>query len=149
MNRMMSCYPVLVLLALGLCFSGCHSRRVVQWPDLTRLDELAEQCEALCDQKDVAALRKVAGDVKSAAITVALDPVPEGARQPAAVNALQSDLSSLADSILDPAQQDGAALTAILAGVHPIVEKLMEASGMPHVHEGEKSANLPGKDGKP
>ena len=24
--------------------------------------------------------------------------------------------------------------TAILAGVHPIVEKLMEAAGMPHVH---------------
>jgi hypothetical protein len=135
-------------LLLCACLAGCRNHVVVQWPDLKQLDDLAERCEALCDQKDVAALRKIAEDVKAAAITVALDPVPDGARQPDAINALQSDLSSLADSIRDPVHQDGAELTTILAGVHPIVEKLMEAAGMPHVHENEKSATSPTKEGQ-
>lgn len=141
---------VLTAGALLFCASlaGCRNPVVVQWPDLKQLDNLAERCEALCDQKDVAALRKIAGDVKAAAIMVALDPVPDGARQPDAINALQNDLSSLADSIRDPAQQDGAELTTILAGVHPIVEKLMEAAGMPHVHESEKPAAPPAGEGK-
>ena len=142
MNRAIHAFTVCALLLFCMNSSGCRNPVVVQWPDLKQLDDLAERCEALCDRKDVAALRKIAGDVK------ALDPVPDGARQPDAINALQSDLSSLADSIRDPVQQDGAELTAILAGMHPIVEKLMEAAGMPHVHENEKPATPPTREGK-
>ena len=149
MRRMICVFAASAGLLCGVCLTGCRNHVVVQWADLKHLDDLAERCEALCDRKDVAALRKIAEDVKAAAITVAMDPVPEGARQPEAVNTLQSDLTNLADAIQDPAQQDGAELTALLAGVHPIVEKLMEAAGMPHVHENENAAAQPGKDGKP
>ena len=142
---------VLTTCALLLCganLTGCRNAATVQWPALKQLDDLAERCEALCDQKDVAALRQIAGTVKAAAIAVARDTLPAGAKQPAEVRTLQGDLANLADAIRDPAQQDGVELTGILAGVHPIVEKLMEAAGMPHVHENEKASPPPGKDGK-
>ncbi len=149
MNRALP--VVLTSLALLICIqlASCRNRVVVQWPDLKQLDNLAERCEALCEQKDVAALRLVADSVKAAAITVALDPVPDGVRQPEVVNTLQGDLSNLADAIGDPEKQDGAELTSVLAGVHPIVEKMMEAAGMPHVHEAEKPAAPSSKDRKP
>jgi len=134
------------LLLFCASLTGCRNHVVVQWPALKQLDDLAERCEALCDAKDVAALRSIAGSVKAAANTVARDPMPTDARQPAEVNALQGDLKNLADAIHDPARQDGTELTAILAGVHPIVEKLMESAGMPHVHESEKTAISPVKD---
>jgi len=116
---------------------------VVRWPSLKKLDDLAERCEALAEQKDVAGLRKIAAKVKDSAKIVASDSVPEGAKQPSQVKILQGDLKSLIDSIHDPIKQDGEELTAILAGVHPIVEALMEASGMPHVHESDEKEAKP------
>ncbi len=119
---------------------------VVKWDDLKKLDDLAEKCEALCDQKDVKGLRKVCPSVKEAATKVQKDTVPKGAKDPEKVKVLQGDLKSLVDSLDDPDTQDPEELTAILAGIHPIVEQLMEASGMPHVHEQEKE---PSKEEKP
>ena len=134
-----------LLSCIGLTGCGGHA---VQWPSLKHLDDLAERCEALYDQSDLPAMRKIAGEVKTAALTVAHDPMPVDARQPAEVKTLQGDLQSLMDSIHDPATQTGADLVAALAAVHPIVEKLMEAASMPHVHEAEKPQTPPGKDGK-
>lgn len=116
---------------------------VVKWSSLKKLDDLAERCEALCERKDVTALRKIASLVKYAAKAVESEPVPKGAKSPDEVKVLQADLKSLADSIGDPVKQDGEELTAILAGIHPVVEKLMEASGMPHVHEKEEKEEKP------
>jgi len=129
--------------------SGCGAKVVVQWPDLKRLDDLAEKCEALCDLKNVQGLREVAGTVKETALTVASDPLPAGTKSPVEVKTLQADLKTLANAIHDPAAQNGAELTDLLAGAHPIVEKLMEASGIPHVHENEKNEAKPAKAEKP
>ena len=76
---------------------------------------------------------------------VVAEPVPAGAKNPGQVKVLLGDLKSLSDSLTNPGQQDGGELTAILCGIHPIVEKLLEAAGMPHVHEDEK----PAKKAKP
>ena len=133
MHRTLWVFAACLLLQLCVCQTGCRHAVPVEWPDLQQLDELAERCEALCNQKDVAALRQMAESIKAAMITVALDSLPDGARHPTEVNALQSDLANLADSIQDPVQQDGAELVAILAKVHPIVGKLREAAGVPHV----------------
>ena len=133
--------PVLILiLAVPLVRAA---EVVVKWPSLKKLDDLAEKCEALSERKDVPALRKIAASVKSSATVVSADAVPKNAKQPAQVKVLQADLKSLTDSIGDPATQDGEELTAVLAGIHPIVEQLMEASGMPHVHEPEKKEDKP------
>jgi hypothetical protein len=122
-----------------------RAETVVTWEALKKLDVLAERCEALCEKYDVVALRQLAATVKQAALVVATDALPKGAKQPDQIKVLQGDLKSLADAITAPAQQDAAALTAILAGMHPIVEKLMEAAGLPHVHE----SDAPAKKEKP
>jgi hypothetical protein len=124
-----------VLAAIPLAHAG---EVVVKWPSLKKLDDLAEKCEALSERKDVPGLRKIAASVKAAAAAVESEAVPNNAKQPDQVKVLQGDLKSLTDSITDPDKQDGEELTALLAGVHPIVEQLMEASGMPHVHETEE-----------
>ena len=125
------------LLQLVLVFVA-HSATVVTWNSLKKLDDLAERSEALCERKAVAELRKLAPAIKKAAAVVIADPVPVGAKDPGQVKVLQGDLKSLSDALTNPKQQDGVELTAILSGIHPIVEKLMEAAGMPHVHEDEK-----------
>ena len=137
-------FVALAVLAQGaFCVSSYGGNAVVKWDSLKKLDDLAEKCEALCDQKNVPELRKIAPAVKAAATVVAKDAIPANAKQPAEVKILQGDLKSLTDSITNPATQSGEELTAILAGVHPIVEKLMESSGMPHVHEGEGKEATP------
>ena len=131
---------VVSMLALIFALSVAQAAAAgVQWPSLKRLDDLAERCEALSDKKDVSGLRKIAAEVKSAMKVVTSDAVPKGAKQPSQVKVLQGDLKSLADALGDPKKQDGEELTAILAGVHPLVEALMAASGMPHVHEGAET----------
>ena len=129
-----------LILALPLAQAG---ESVVKWPSLKKLDDLAEKCEALSEKKDMAALRKIAASVKTAAEAVESEAVPNNAKQPEQVKVLQGDLKSLTDSINDPEKQDGEELTALLAAVHPIVEQLMEASGMPHVHETDEKEKKP------
>lgn len=113
----------------------------VVWKNLKKLDDLAEKCEALSEKKDIAALRKISASVKDAAVLVEKDPPPAGALDAEKVKTLQTDLKSLSDEIGDSEKQDGDELLAVLSAVHPIVEQLMEAAGMPHVHEEEPKKN--------
>ncbi|MEO7100323.1 MAG: hypothetical protein ABI162_13245 [Luteolibacter sp.] len=138
--RNRSVRALLFILALPLAHAG---EAVVKWPSLKKLDDLAEKCEALSEKKDVAALRKIATSVKAAAEAVESEGVPKNAKEPEQVKVFQGDLKSLTDSITDPEKQDGEELCALLAGVHPLVEQLMETSGMPHVHETEEKGNQP------
>jgi hypothetical protein len=139
---------VCALLCISFALVG-HAETVVKWDSLKKLDVLAERCEALSDAHDVAELRKLVQPVKAAAAIVATDPVPVGAKAPDQVKVLQSDLKSLTDVLTDPGPQTDAELTAILASVHPIVEKLMEGAGMPHVYENEAPPGKPAKETRP
>lgn len=139
-SRIRSVRALLFILALPLAHA---EEAVVKWPSLKKLDDLAEKCEALSETNDVPALRKIAASVKTAAVAVESEAVPKNAKQPEQVKVLQSDLKSLTDAISDPDKQDGDELTGVLAGVHPIVEQLMEASGMPHVHKTDEKENKP------
>jgi hypothetical protein len=129
-------------LFLLLCFlsslnviSSRADEAPVTWDSLKALDELAEKCEVLCESKNIVELRSIADAVKKAADAVASDTIPSNAKEPDQIKILQSDLKSLADQITDPLPRDEEELTTLMAALHPIVEKLMESSGMPHVHE--------------
>jgi hypothetical protein len=123
-----------LLLILVLPFAHAEET-VVKWPSLRKLDNLAEKCEALSENKDTPALRQIVASVKTAAEAVENEAVPKDAKHSEQVKILQGDLKSLTDSINNPKKQDGEELTELLAGIHPIVEQLMAESGMPHVHE--------------
>jgi hypothetical protein len=116
---------------------------VVKWPNLKKLDDVAERCEALCDSKNIPELRKIAAAAKAAAVTVENDKIPANAKDKERVKTLQSDLKSLTDVLGDPKTEDGDELMGVLSSIHPIVEQLMEASGMPHVHEEPKKNQAP------
>lgn len=133
---------VLLQLVFVLTAQGATT---VTWNSLKKLDDLAERSEVLCERKAVAELRKLAPAIKKAAAVVIADPVPRDAKNSGQVKILQGDLKSLHNGLSNPAQQDGGELSAIICGIHPIVEALMEAAGMPHVHEDEK----PSKGSKP
>jgi hypothetical protein len=138
MTHLSKTLGTLAMIAFLILPSARAAESTVTWPSLKKLDDLAEKCEALSESKNVPELRKIAAEVKASAATVAGEAVPKNAKLPDQVKILQSDLKSLTDSIEDPKKQDGEELTALLAGVHPIVEKLMEAAGMPHVHEADE-----------
>jgi hypothetical protein len=106
----------------------------VQWPNLRALDELAEAAEAAAPNGPLPALRELADKIKPSAEKVAVDPPPNGAAKPDQVKVLQNDLKNLADA-LQPGTMPEAELRANLNSLHPIVEQLMAAAGMPHVHE--------------
>ena len=133
---------LLVSVVFCTCFPAMASAKdPVVWKNLKKLDDLAEKCEASGEKKDIAALRKIAASVKDTAVLVEKDPPPAGALDAEKVKTLQTDLKSLSDEIGDPEKQDGDELLAVLSAVHPIVEQLMEAAGMPHVHEEEPKKN--------
>ncbi len=115
-----------------------YAETVVTWDSLKKLDDLAERCEALSDSKDVSGLRGLIKAVKAAMTTVAAEPVPAGAKSPEQVKVLQADLRNLSEVLSDTDIMADTDVVAILAGVHPVVENLMEASGMPHVHENDE-----------
>jgi len=134
-SRTSSRLPALAILSLLSTLALAKAEDVVKWPNLKKLDDVAERCEALSDRKDIPGLRKVAAAAKEAAVAVEKDKVPANAKDKERVKTLQADLKSLSDALGDPAKQDGDELLDILGGIHPVVEQLMEASGMPHVHE--------------
>ena len=126
-----------------------NAETVVKWDSLKKLDDLAERCEALSDSKDVPGLRELVKPVKNAMTVVAVDPVPKGAKLPDQVKILQADLKNLAEVLSDPQIETKSEFVEIFAGIHPIVENLMEAAGMPHVHENDVHVNKPAQENRP
>jgi hypothetical protein len=125
---------------LLIAMAAAHTRAAdgpVGWPALSMLDALSERCALLVASQDVAEARRIVPSMKLAAETVAKDSPPKNAKQPEQVKVCQADLKSLAAAIdaLDPKDVDE--LAGLLAGVHAVVEQLMEAVGMPHVHQPE------------
>ncbi|MBK1883766.1 hypothetical protein JIN85_15210 [Luteolibacter pohnpeiensis] len=140
MNSKKMHLPLAVVVFFCLASIG-FSEEVVKWPNLRKLDEVAEKCEALSEIKDIKALRNIATTAKLASEAVEKDKIPANAKDPHKIKTLQSDLKSLTDLLDHPATQDGEEVMDLLAGIHPIVEQLMEAAGMPHVHEAKPQQN--------
>jgi len=126
-----------------------NAETVVKWDSLKNLDNLAERCEALSDSKDISGLRKLIKPVRSAMASVAADPVPKDAKLPDQVKFLQADLKNLSEVLSDPQIEANTEFVEILAGIHPIVENLMEAAGMPHVHENDEQVNKATQENRP
>jgi len=127
-------------LFLLLCFHlGSCSKpdSVVQWPELKGLDEWAEKGEGWAEDGKVAEMRQNLPELRKAAETLLASPVPSNAKDPGAVKLLLSDLKDL-DQQLGKSPLPDDELKVQVASLHPIVEKLMGAAGLPHVHEHEE-----------
>jgi hypothetical protein len=134
---------------LALCLGGCRQDHddhdhaaaaapavasIVEWPAVRELDELAHRAGAAADGGDVAALRAMLPDLNRLAKAAATDAIPGNARNAVQVEMLQLDLENLADALADPAALADEDLHASVEALHPVIEGLMLAAGLPHVH---------------
>ena len=147
-NKIFRSFLICAFLNVFLVLST-NAGTVVKWDSLKKLDDLAERCEALSDSKDVSGLRGLIMPVRTAMAMVAADPVPENAKLPDQVKFLQADLKNLSEVLSDPQIEANTEFVEILAGIHPIVENLMEAAGMPHVHENDEQVNKATQENRP
>ena len=122
--------PVLIVLP----FLSCWASEPATWPNLRQLDELSERAEQFIAKDDRAALRVLLPDLVAKARLVADDPLPAHAPQAKQARALQDDLRALAKELNAPSLSDES-LKELAEGLHPIVARLLEAAGLPHVHE--------------
>ena len=144
------------ILSLGVCallyvaFTlAANAETVVKWDSLKKLDVLAERCQALSDANDAAELRKLVIPVRDAMGIVAADRIPMEAKAPDQIKILQTELTSLIEALNDSGTQVDVELISILTSIDPIVGKMMEAAGMPHVHENDDQADEPSKEKHP
>lgn len=128
---------VLILLLCFHLWSCSKSDSVVQWPALKHLDEWAEKGEGWSEEGKVAEMRQNLPALRKAVEDLLASPVPANAKDPGAVKLVLSDLKDL-DHQLSKTPLSDDELKVQVASLHPIVERLMGAAGLPHVHEHEE-----------
>jgi len=108
----------------------------VVWPELAAFDEFAYRAEGLAKVKDRDGLLKQRATLLEAGWAVSPKTMPENVANRKRVHQLLGDLSSLVNGFATNEISDER-LFALAEGLHPVVEALIEAAGMPHVHANE------------
>lgn len=108
----------------------------VVWPELAAFDEFAYRAEGFAKVKDRESLLKQRAGLLEAGWAVSPPTMPENAASQRRVHQLLGDLSSLVNGFASKEISDER-LFALAEGLHPVVEALIEAAGMPHVHANE------------
>ncbi len=106
------------------------------WPELSAFDEIAYRAEGLAMVKDRDGLLSIRASLLEAGWAVSFMTMPEDVANAALVHELLGDLTSLVNGFAKADLPDES-LFALAEGLHPVVEALFEAAGMPHVHANE------------
>ena len=129
-------------LSLILLLSSCErsaneiAEETVSWPEIADFDNLAFQADGLVRVKDLEAVRDLHADLVKAGMAVTPSSIPANAAKPKEVELILSDLSNLVSGLqADPL--DDSSLENLVLGLHPVIAKLIEAAGMPHIHANE------------
>ena len=108
----------------------------VSWPEITRFDDIAFRADGYVRVKDYSAVRELYGDLLEAGKAVKMSTVPSQIANIQEVEVLLGDLTNMIDG-LEADGLDDATLGNLVLGLHPVIAKLIEASGMPHIHANE------------
>ena len=133
----------LLCLSLAVVASSCKrggntgpgAGEEVSWPELNRFDELAYRADGLARTGDLPAVRESLSELLEAGKAVSPASTPSNAADPQQVETILSDLASLIGGL--SADPDDESLKNLVLGLHPVVESLLKAAGMPHVHANE------------
>jgi hypothetical protein len=127
---------------LSLVLSSCersgheNAEETVTWPEIADFDNLAFQADGLVRVKDFEAVRDLHADLVKAGMAVTPSSIPANAAKPKEVELILSDLSNLVSGLqADPL--DDSSMENLVLGLHPVIAKLIEAAGMPHIHANE------------
>ena len=129
-----------LLLILSLCSCERNATNTgdetVSWPEITEFDNIAFQADGLVRVKDLEAARKILDELMKAGRAVTSTSIPSNAAKPEEVGLILSDLKNLV-SELGAQNLDDSSLENLILGLHPVIAKLIEAAGMPHIHANE------------
>ena len=113
-----------------------NENETVSWPEITQFDNLAFQADGLVRVKDLSAVRELHAELLAAGLAVTSDSIPSNAANPQEIELLLGDLENLVTSLKDD-DLDELTLGNLVLGLHPVIAKLIEAAGMPHIHANE------------
>lgn len=142
LTRINSAVLTLLCVCLALAASSCGrdgrgADKPVSWPELARFDELAHRAEGLARVGDLAGVRDSHAELLAAGKALTPATVPHNVADPQQVETiLKDDLTSLVKG-LSAKELDDESLTALVLGLHPVIEKLITAAGVPHIHANE------------
>lgn len=134
-------FLVFILLSASLTIS-CNrsvvnqSDEAVSWPQLVRFDEIAYRADGFARAGDLASVREFRDDILKAGRALGPSTIPSNASDPQQVETILADLASIIDGISSEELDDDSLVTLVL-GLHTVIERLMNAAGMPHHHANE------------
>ena len=129
-------------ISLALIFGSCDrslpemEEETVSWPEINRFDDLAFQADGLARVEELGTVRELLSELLEAGKAVTPASVPSNAADPQQIELILGDLNSLVDG-LAAENLDDVSLENLVLGLHPVIAKLIEAAGMPHIHANE------------
>tara|TARA_Y100000287_G_scaffold132529_1_gene107546 strand:- start:304 stop:1134 length:831 start_codon:yes stop_codon:yes gene_type:complete len=138
MSKFSSFISLLLILSLCSCERNATNTgdETVSWPEITEFDNIAFQADGLVRVKDLEAARKILDELMKAGRAVTSTSIPSNAAKPEEVGLILSDLENLV-SELGAENLNDSSLENLILGLHPVIAKLIEAAGMPHIHANE------------
>ena len=130
--------PSLLLLCLTLataCSRDDAGDTPVSWPELVRFDEIAYRADGLARTGDLASVEEMREELLESGRAVTPATIPSNVADPRQAETILADLTSLVDGLGSTTDPESAA--TLVLGMHPVIEKLIDAAGMPHIHANE------------
>ena len=108
----------------------------VSWPEITLFDDVAFRADGYVRVEDLPAVREFLPDLLEAGKAVMNASVPSNVADQKEVELILGDLKNLIVG-LEKEGLDDDSLADLVLGLHPVIAKLIEAAGMPHIHANE------------
>ena len=140
----------LMWIPLALALAGCgkspapdasnkgsapSAAQTVVWPELKAFDALSEKAEGWVEKKDAAGARAGLAELAAAVQALTASAIPANAHNPLIVKELMADAAELAQALGKAGDLPDEGLLSLLGAMHPLAEKFMTESGMPHSHD--------------
>ena len=131
-------FCISLALILGSCDRSLTEmeEETVSWPEINRFDDLAFQADGLARVEELGTVRELLSELLDAGKAVTPASVPSNAADPEQIELILGDLNSLVDGLATE-NLDDVSLENLVLGLHPVIAKLIEAAGMPHIHANE------------
>ena len=109
---------------------------VVSWPEINDFDNISFKADGLVRVKDLESVRQLKEELVKSGLSVTNESIPSNAANPEEVELLVKDLNNIV-SDLTKDNIDDSSLESLILGLHPVIAKIIDAAGMPHIHANE------------
>lgn len=104
------------------------------WDELDELHHLADNAHELAEDGSIVDLKAMLADLRDHALAVANEDPPSFIAEPLTVKVLLPDLAGLAEELKNSETLSDEEIINLANSFHPLVEQIMEASGLSHDH---------------